>query len=786
MRSFFLISICLLGYICNLSSQPLAFPTAEGYGKYTSGGRGGKVIAVTNLNDSGEGSLRHAIEQKGARIIVFTVDGTIDLKSKITIQNDSITIAGQSAPGDGICLKGYPLYINANNVIIRFIRSRMGDLYGMSDDAMGARDIKDLIIDHCSMSWSVDECLSVYRLENVTVQWCMVTHSLSKSIHSKGAHGFGGIWGGSKATFHHNLLAHHSSRNPRFASDGYSPVDFRNNVVYNWGFKSAYGGGRHGKINFVANYYKPGPATSQDKGAWFLDPAEDGTGSYYFADNIMYGSDVVTDDNWKGVGTENRIRAEQPFPFEPINQDLPEVAYEKVLQYAGCSHRRDSYDKRVIEEVRTGTAKGGETYGGGNKGIIDSQNEVGGWPDLKKGEYPLDSDGDGMPDTWEIAHGLNPKNASDGNLYNLNKDYTNVEVYLNSIVNSNRYYYSLLKQSIDSQVVGKYPQDKISDFSKKLKPLGRILESEGYYVWCCAPIFDEEGKVHVFYSRWQKKYGMGGWIHKSEIAHAIADTPEGEYKYIETVLAPREGFFDATTCHNPHIQQVNGIYYLFYMGNSDSSVYTKRIGLAKSKSLHGPWERCDKPILEAGKKGAWDDCNTTNPAFILHPEGKAWLYYKSWNKEEYQNQKGTIRANRKYGLAIADNIEGEYKRVKENPIIDLSKYGDNKQVEDAYIFIENGKFKMLMRDMGYFDHEVGLIFESSDGINWSEPQIAWFGADAYLQEPPAPKHLKRYGRFERPQILMKNGKPAYLFNAMQGGRYETASGFVFKILSDNE
>jgi pectate lyase len=777
----------LLCFYKPVSGQPLAFPTAEGFGKYTSGGRGGRIITVTNLNDTGEGSLRHAIEQEGARIVVFTVDGTIELQSKLVIKNDSITIAGQSAPGDGICLKGYPLYVNANNVIIRFIRARMGDLHGIEDDAMGAMRVKDLIIDHCSMSWSVDECLSVYRSENVTVQWCMVTHSLSRSLHTKGAHGFGGIWGGGKATFHHNLLAHHSSRNPRFASDGYHPVDFRNNVVFNWGYKPAYGGGRHGKINFVGNYYKPGPATSDEKKTVFLDPAEDGTSAWYLSDNIMVGSESVTNDNWQGVtDLKPYIKAGEPFPFEAIHQDTPEIAYEKVLLYAGCSHRRDSYDKRVIEEVRTGTATGGETYGGGDKGIIDSQNAVGGWPLLQQGEYLPDSDGDGIPDVWEEAQGLNPNDPTDGNRYTLHHDYTNIEVYLNSLVDFNGYHYSVLKKNKDLEVIEKYPQEKISDFSKKLKPLGRIMESEGYYVWCCAPIFGEDGKVHLFYSRWPQKYGMGGWIHKCEIAHAVADSPEGPYTYLETVLAPRPGYFDATTCHNPHIQYIDGTYYLFYMGNSDGSVYTKRIGLAKSKSLYGPWERSDTPILEAGSKGTWDDCNTTNPAFIMHPDGEAWLYYKSWNEEAYRNETGPIRANRKYGLAIADKVDGIYKRVKENPIVDFSVHGDNKQVEDAYVYMEDGRFKMLMRDMGYFDHSVGLIFESEDGIHWSEPRIAWFGAEAYLEEPPAPEHLKRYGRFERPQLLMKDGKPAYLFVAMQGGKYATASGFVFEILSDNE
>lgn len=786
MKRLVIYMLAMLVFMGTVHAQSLAFPSAEGSGKYTSGGRGGRVITVTNLNDSGEGSLRHAIEQKGSRIVVFAVDGTIALQSKLVILNDSITIAGQSAPGDGICLKGYPLYISANNVVIRYIRTRMGNLHAIEDDAMGAMRVRDLMIDHCSVSWSVDECLSVYRSENVTVQWCMVTHSLSKSAHSKGAHGFGGIWGGSRATFHHNLMAHHSSRNPRFASDGYAPVDFRNNVVYNWGYKSAYGGGRQGKINFVANYYKPGPATSTDKRAWFLDPAEDGTGAYYMADNIMEGSPEVTADNWRGVGNNNnRVRATDPFPFEPIQQDSPEVAYKKVLQYAGASHRRDAYDTRVIEEVRTGTVSGGETYGGGNQGIIDSQNTVGGWPELKRGAYPADNDRDGMPDSWEIAHGLNPRNAADGPLFQIDANYTNVEVYLNSLVEDDRKHYSILKDSSESGIIAKYPTEKISDFSKKLKPLRRIMETEGYYVWCCAPIFGDDGKVHLFYSRWPEKYGMGGWIHKSEIAHAVADKPEGPYTYLETVLTPRLGYFDATTCHNPHIQKIGDTYYLFYMGNSDGTVYTKRIGLAQSKSLYGPWERSDKPLLDAGEAGAWDDCNTTNPAFVLHPDGKAWLYYKSWNKKEYQDQQGTIRANRKYGLAIADQVDGPYKRSGNNPVIDLSIHGDNKQVEDAYVYIEDGKYKMLMRDMGYFDHVVGLIFTSEDGIHWSEPKIAWFGADAYLTEPPAPRHLKRYGRFERPQLLMKDGKPAYLFNAIQGGKYETASGFVFQIVTDN-
>ncbi len=326
-----------------------------------------------------------------------------------------------------------------------------------------------------------------------------------------------------------------------------------------------------------------------------------------------------------------------------------------------------------------------------------------------------------------------------------------------------------------------YPPDSISDFCRKLKPIGRILETEGYYVWGCSPVYDPDGRVHVFYSRWPEKYGMGGWFHKSEIAHAVADHLEKHFLHVQTVLDSRAGFFDSKTCHNPHIKFVDGVYNLFYMGNSDGSVRTKRIGLAQAGSPDGPWNRLEKPLIDAGPKGAWDDCCTTNPAFLKHPNGEYWLYYKSWNLEEYENQSGAIRANRKYGLAKARDIKGSYQRFEENPIIDFSGYGNNRQVEDAYVFRENGKFKMLMRDMGYYDHTVGLIFESVDGINWSKPKIAWFGADHYFEQPSAPSHLSRYGRFERPQLLLKEGKPEYLFTTTQGGAYNTASGFVFKI-----
>lgn len=327
-----------------------------------------------------------------------------------------------------------------------------------------------------------------------------------------------------------------------------------------------------------------------------------------------------------------------------------------------------------------------------------------------------------------------------------------------------------------------FPEGAVSAFAERLEPVGRILEEEDYYVWCCAPIFDEQGNTHVFYSRWPKQYGMGGWISKCEIAHAVAQSPEGPYQHIDVVLAPRPGYFDATTCHNPTIHLVDGRYWLFYMGTSDGRFGTKRIGYAVADSPWGPWERCEEPLLGPGEQGAWDDYITTNPAFVRHPNGENWLYYKSTNADEYLNRReGGIAGNRRYGVAFADEITGPYRRWEGNPVVDFSVYGENRQVEDAYIWVEDGKFKMLMRDMGFYDHTVGLYFESEDGLHWGEPQIGWFGTDHYFTQPPAPRHLSRYGRFERPQLLMWEGRPTYLFCTTQGGAYETSSGFVFRI-----
>ena len=297
-----IISVVLIMISQSVSAQP-AFPGAEGYGRNTTGGRGGDVYIVTNLNDSGPGSLREAVKAKGPRTVVFQVSGTIKLESDLKIENDHITIAGQTAPGDGICLRDHQVVVKADEVIIRYMRFRLGDETGVDTDAIWGRYYRNIIIDHCSASWSVDEAMSFYGNENMTVQWCLVSESLYMSNHPKGAHGYGGIWGGINTTFHHNLLAHHSSRNPRFSGGETTPcdnVDFRNNVIYNWGFNSAYGG-EGGAINMVANYFKAGPATKSSVRNRIVQ-ISDQNGKWYIEDNYVDGYPAITADNWAGGG----------------------------------------------------------------------------------------------------------------------------------------------------------------------------------------------------------------------------------------------------------------------------------------------------------------------------------------------------------------------------------------------------------------------------------------------------------------------------------------------------
>ena len=446
----------------NNYAQQLAFPTAEGYGKYAKGGRGGVVYEVINLNNSGEGSLRAAVEASGPRTVVFRISGTVELESPIRIKYPYITIAGQTAPGDGICIKNHPISIDADHVIIRYIRVRPGDVSGNDYDAISGRYFKNVIIDHVSASWSIDETMSIYHCDSITVQWCIVSESLCKSSHRKGSHGFGGIWGSNYGTYHHNLFAHHTSRNPRMAS-GSGYTDYRNNVIYNWGYQSCYGGEKQQRgnpkfnfstFNIVANYYKPGPATKPGEVSYRIanpsfNPKTDNHGKWYITYNVMEGNNEVSSDNWNG-GVQMRddslgrikVKLDKPWPSMTISQQTALDAYNYVLDNAGAIlPKRDAVDSRIIKETRGGFATyEGVGYKEENKvadpskkcGIIDSQNDVGGWPILESTTAPKDTDHDGIPDDWESKNGLNPNNADDRN--NIAEDgYTMLEKYINSI-----------------------------------------------------------------------------------------------------------------------------------------------------------------------------------------------------------------------------------------------------------------------------------------------------------------------------------------------------------------
>ena len=451
-----------------------AFPGAEGYGRYTTGGRGGRIIHVTNLNDSGEGSLRWAINQPGARIIVFDVSGTIELQSHLTIRNGDVTIAGQTAPGDGICLKNYALYSSADNVIIRFIRSRLGDECAQEDDAMTGIEHSNIIIDHCTMSWATDETASFYDNSNFTMQWCLITESLNNSVHVKGKHGYGGLWGGKGASFHHNLLAHHINRHPLLCGSRYScrpdleRVDLRNNVVYHWCTSNNALCGAGGVYNFVNNYYKPGPSTmvksalayricAPDNGIadTTIAQKESTWGKFYLDGNIfdatcpdvrkngmvVYNMGEVNRDNWLGmyitdtlVAQTDSLKADVEFEAAPVTLHYARTAYRKVLDHVGASLARDTIDRRVLAEVEGGyyTYEGSK---GSSKGIIDSQSDVGGWCELHSAPRLRDSDNDGIPNAWEIANGLDPRNYTDASQEFPNAGgYTAIEVYINSLV----------------------------------------------------------------------------------------------------------------------------------------------------------------------------------------------------------------------------------------------------------------------------------------------------------------------------------------------------------------
>ena len=431
------------------AQNPIAFPGAEGFGAHAVGGRGGDVYHVVNLNDDGPGSLRNGIENMtGPRTIVFEVSGTIYLDSRLKIVHPYLTIAGQTAPGDGVTLAQYPLDVAASHVIIRYIRSRVGDKVVQRTDAVHIEAGSNIIIDHVSASWAIDEVMSSQSgdVDLLTIQWSMITEALNDSHHEKGAHAYGGILGALRQSVHHNLYAHLKSRAPKVTWRRHCKVDFRNNVVYNWMINNSYDGASS-YMNWVNNYLKAGPATNDkvkhqifelfDKYDGALDVTEDldHETSLFAEGNFVVGSPAISADNWSGGITfksganEKDHRAHQPHGFPALpSETTAEKAYLQVLADAGASLARDSVDTRIVAEVKSGTA----TYG---NGVIDSQDEVGGFPSLQSLPAPKDVDRDGMPDAWEKSHGLDPSMASDRNATDLSGSfYTNLEVYLNGLV----------------------------------------------------------------------------------------------------------------------------------------------------------------------------------------------------------------------------------------------------------------------------------------------------------------------------------------------------------------
>lgn len=456
-RFFYIIGMVLL--VSKTEAQVPAFPGAEGFGKYATGGRGGKVVTVSNLNDDGTGSFRQAFkEYPGEPItIVFSVAGIIELKSPLKISRSNITIAGQTAPGDGICLKGNSFIINCagdktgarGNIIIRYLRSRPGAKIANGVYGFNMENSQNIIIDHCSFTWANEECAAMYDIKNVTVQWSIISEGLYNANHHKGLRAYGGVWGGQNASYHHNLISNQNSRTVRFngsrAHDTLAVIDYSNNVIFNWKSANAcYGGevdipGGKSNINLVNNYYIPGPATPKElkfvKANYNASRAK-GFGQWYLAGNVMEGNKKLSTNNSLGIDLTEfpehcRKQALVKTPFtinEPVTIQPAREAYQLVLKDVGAAlPKYDAVDRRLIAEAKSHKAVSGD------KGIISDASEAGGWPIYQYTKAPLDTDKDGMPDEWERKNGLNPE-VADNNAYKLSKAYTNIEVYMNGLV----------------------------------------------------------------------------------------------------------------------------------------------------------------------------------------------------------------------------------------------------------------------------------------------------------------------------------------------------------------
>ncbi len=542
-----------------------AFPGAEGGGKYTTGGRGGEVYIVNTLADYDpdtekpiKGSFRDAVS-KDNRIIVFDVSGVINLKNSLLITDrKNLTIAGQTAPGDGITIHGFETNVSrSQNIIMRYLRFRPGSdnvHKGDSMDAIWGRSMKDMIVDHLSTSWSTDETMSLYRAENFTVQWSIIAESLAMSGHTKGRHGYGAIWGGTNATYHHNLIAHHTSRNPRFGggtveaddNDHIANFDVRNNVLYDWGFNCAYGGGR-ADLNYVFNYVVAGPGTRKSVRNRLIDCGEKNKpGRFYVYGNYMYGNDEVSNDNSKGI-----YISEESAPFttivdkefemegtkpENLHTDTPQAAYEQVLAKAGATYpKRDALDARIIDEVENRTGR-----------FANVHEEVGGLPYTEEihRDADFDKDHDGIEDKWELANGLDPEDSKDSSLIAEN-GYANIENYFNSLV--------------DMEYVPDNPEVKITS------PSNNAISEKGERVQITAECSDTVCKLELYKG--------------DEIIDTMDVTPEMSGKAVFTI----DGLPDGT-------------YYISVKATDSKGLQTQSTAIAlhiNEKTDLGQWKSVD-------------------------------------------------------------------------------------------------------------------------------------------------------------------------------------------------
>ncbi len=456
-----------------------AFPGAEGGGKFSFGGRGGRVIVVTNLNDDGPGSFRYACEQAGPRIVVFNVAGIIQLQERVRVRAPYITIAGNTAPGDGVCIAGNTVELETHDIVIRHMRFRRGSLDAAHrNDSIGGNPIGNIMIDHVSASWGLDENMSMYRhmyrppqggpdlklpTVNITIQNSIFSEALNTYHHA-----FGSTIGGLNSTFHHNLWACNTGRNPSVGM--YGDFTFANNVIFNYRHRTIDGGDHRSFFNIINNYFKPGPGTPKGAIAYrFLKPESersktvvDNFGKAYVSGNVAEGYPEVSKDNWAGgvqpdskadvASVLPKIRVDEPFAHAPLPIESAEAAYERVLSQVGATlPKRDAVDSRVIEMVRTGrvaatsiapSSKEKARYFGFAQqwideleesvklGFITDPQEVGGYPEYSGQPY-ADADQDGLPDTWETAHGLNSQDPQDATADADGDGYTNIEEFLN-------------------------------------------------------------------------------------------------------------------------------------------------------------------------------------------------------------------------------------------------------------------------------------------------------------------------------------------------------------------